>query len=247
MIAPYTIFNTTDDLFVFLATELKRYSECAEIQHISLSGGSTPKGLFRFITRSEFKDSITWPNLHFWWGDERCVSFSDPQSNYGEAKALLFDHVDIPQSNLHIMPVDTFNPLKISNSAAQRYSNEMLEYLPQINNYPKFDWILLGVGEDGHTASLFPNMTNLDTESPTLLVLKPNTNEYRLSLSAHTLRAAKRISYLITGQSKAEVVAEIILKRGQFSSYPAYLIRAESGQTEYLLDTDASSLLINKK
>tara|TARA_R110002167_G_scaffold54096_1_gene154414 strand:- start:1240 stop:1980 length:741 start_codon:yes stop_codon:yes gene_type:complete len=241
--APYTVFQTSDELFFFLASEFERYSHCAEIQHISLSGGSTPKGLFTYIVNSNFKVSIKWSNLHFWWGDERCVGFSDAQSNYGEAKRLLFDHINIPINNLHAMPVDECDTTKAYENASMVYSNEMIKNLAMNGQFPKFDWVLLGVGDDGHTASLFPNVTDLNTERFALLVLKPNTNEYRISLSAKTIRAAKRISYLVTGNSKAKVISDIILEKGDFNTYPAYLVRTESGCTEYLLDQQASSLL----
>lgn len=242
---PYTVFQTTDELFYFLASEFERYSQCSDIQHISLSGGSTPKGLFTFIVNSKFQASIKWSNLHFLWGDERCVDFSNDQSNYGEAKRLLFDHIDIPTNNLHFMAVDACDNTKAYANAAVLYSNEMNKYLVKNAKFPEFDWILLGIGDDGHTASLFPNTDNLDSECLTLLVLKPNTSEYRVSLSASTIRAAKRISYLVTGKSKAKVVAEIISEQDNFNTYPAYLIRAESGATEYLLDRQASSLLVS--
>ena len=242
---PYTVFQTTDDLFFYLASEFERYSQCTEIQHICLSGGSTPKGLFTFIVNTEFKTSIKWSNLHFWWGDERCVDFSDAQSNYGEAERLLFDHISIPQSNLYFMPVDACDTTKAFENAAVLYSNEMRKCLVNNGNLPEFDWVLLGIGDDGHTASLFSNTADLDSDDLTLLVLKPNTSEYRVSLSASTFRAAKRISYLVTGKSKATVVSEIIYETGDFNSYPAYLVRAESGATEYLLDRQASSLLVS--
>ena len=241
----YTVFQNIDDLFFYLASELERYSHCAEIQHISLSGGSTPKGLFTFLVNTKFKSSIKWPNLHFWWGDERCVDFSDEQSNFGEAKRLLFDHITIPENNLHFMPVDALHTIKAYENAAMLYSNELNKYLVMNGQHPEFDWVLLGIGDDGHTASLFPNTVDFDSKGLTLLVLKPNTNEFRISLSATIIRAAKRISYLVTGQSKAQVVSDIIDQKGDFDSYPAFLIRSESGSTEYLLDEQASSLLIS--
>lgn len=243
--ASYTVFQTTDDLYFFLASEFERYSQCFDIQHICLSGGSTPKGLFTFIVNTDFNASIKWSNLHFWWGDERCVDFSDAQSNYGEAKRLLFEHIDIPKKNVHFMPVDGCDNTKAYENAAVLYANEMNKYLVKNGKFPEFDWILLGIGDDGHTASLFPNTGDLDSEALTLLALKPTTSEYRVSLSASTIRAAKRISYLVTGKSKAKVVSEIIYEKGDFNIYPAYLIRAESGATEYLLDVQASSLLVS--
>jgi 6-phosphogluconolactonase len=156
----HVIFKTKEALFFFLANELQRYSEFEVTQHISLSGGSTPKGLFSYITSSQFKQSIQWQNLHFWWGDERCVEFKDEQSNYGEAKRLLFDHIDIPKRNVHVIPLDLFNTIEDYQLVAESYASKMKQVISIINEYPVYDWILLGVGEDGHTASLFPFETD---------------------------------------------------------------------------------------
>jgi 6-phosphogluconolactonase len=239
----YTIFKTKEALFFFLANELQRYSELEVTQHISLSGGSTPKGLFSYITSTQFKNSIQWHNLHFWWGDERCVEFKELQSNYGEARRLLFDHIEIPKRNIHFIPLDLVNTIEDYQIVSESYSSKMKQEMPIINEYPVYDWILLGVGEDGHTASLFPNETDLDTSDITLCVLKPITNEFRISLSANAIRSAKRITYLATGRSKARVISDILKQEGGYHDYPAYLIQSEQGITEYLLDSDASNLL----
>ena len=159
-------------------------------QHICLSGGSTPKGLFAYILAHDYMHTIQWHNLHFWWGDERCVPSDSSQSNYGEAMRLLFSHIDIKAANIHsINIVEGKDKISLKN-----FSDEMYALLPQKNNYPSFDWVFLGLGDDGHTASLFPNVSNLDAQESAVLVLKPDTDEYRISLSANTLRAAKRDS-----------------------------------------------------
>ena len=129
------------------------------------------------------------------------------------------------------MQVNGSDTTKAFENAAVLYSNEMNKYLVKNGIFPEFDWILLCIGDDGHTASLFPNTDDLDSEDFTLLVLKPNTSEYRVSFSATTIHATKRISYLVTGRSKAKVVAEIISEHGHCNIYPADLIRAESGTT----------------
>ena len=240
----HTVFTTKEALFSFLADELQRYSELEVEQHISLSGGSTPKGLFAYITSTEFKNSIRWQNLHFWWGDERCVEFKDEQSNYGEAKRLLFDHIEIPKRNIHFIPLDLINTIEDYQLVSASYASKMKQEMPLINEYPVYDWILLGIGEDGHTASLFPNETDLETSDATLCVLKPITNEFRISLSANTIRSAKRITYLATGLSKAHVISEILKKEGHYNDYPAFLIQSAQGKTEYLLDSEAGNLVV---
>ncbi len=243
----HTVFNSQEDLFLYLATELERYSKQATEQHISLSGGSTPKGLFSFICSTHFKKEISWSNLHFWWGDERCVKFNDSESNYGEAKRLLFDHIDIPKNNIHYIPLDLTNSIEDYQLAAETYASDMKQNIPLHKNFPVYDWILLGVGEDGHTASLFPNEADLASHQITLCVKKPTTGEFRVSISANTIRSAKRVSYLVTGMSKAQVIAEILNEVGRYNDYPAYLIKSDQGNTEYLLDSEASHLLSSSK
>lgn len=240
----YTVFDSTLALFAFIADELKQYSLMPNEQHICLSGGSTPKGLFAYILANDYVHTINWNQLHFWWGDERCVSEDDEQSNYGEAKRLFFNYIDIKKSHIHPITI-TKNDLEKNSfeSSLERFMREMNECLPQDSLLPVFDWILLGVGDDGHTASLFPDTLNLELQSPALLVLKPETSECRVSLSAKTIRTAKRISYLVAGESKANVMQQIITKRTEAESYPAALISSECGQTNYLLDEQAGSFL----
>ena len=96
----YCVFKTADAVVESLAKTMKDLSEEAKPVHISLSGGSTPKLLFKVLSQAPYKESITWSNLHFWWGDERCVEPTDPESNFGEVNELLFSHIDIPQVNL---------------------------------------------------------------------------------------------------------------------------------------------------
>jgi 6-phosphogluconolactonase len=241
--AAFTVFKETDEIFLYLATELERYSREPNKQHISLSGGSTPKGLFNFIVNSKFKDCINWSNLHFWWGDERCVEFSDEKSNYGEAKRLLFDHVAIPDVNVHFIPLDLINTIEDYHLVAEDYATKMKLEICIENDFPIYDWVLLGVGEDGHTASLFPGEFNLDDDQIACCVLKPLTNEFRITISAKTIQSSKRITYLVTGRSKAKIMSEILHENGHFKSYPAFLIQSIKGRTEYLLDKDAAYLL----
>ena len=240
----YTVFDSKLALFSFIAGELKQYSLMPNEQHICLSGGSTPKALFAYILANDFVHSIQWNKLHFWWGDERCVSEKDEQSNYGEAMRLFFNYIDIKKSNIHPISISK-NDLEKDNfeSSLERFTREMNVCLPQDSNLPIFDWILLGVGDDGHTASLFPDTLNLELKSPALLVLKPETSEFRISLSAKTISTAKRISYLVTGESKADVIQQILTKQTEAEMYPAALISSECGQTNYLLDEQAGSLL----
>lgn len=250
------VYDSPEMLYDFIASELKRYSEMPLPQHICLSGGSTPKALFKFIVEQPYRTSIHWNNLHFWWGDERCVPVESPESNYGQAKLLLFDHINIPEKNVHpiLKLQDTDQQAVLSEDICQKILanfiselNSLLEGRSPLHDvfaYPRFDWVLLGVGEDGHTASLFPSDFNAEEKASALLVVKPGTSEYRISLSARCIRAARRVSYLATGKAKAHVLAEIFSHAVSAQTYPAALIRSASGETDYYLDRNAAEILI---
>lgn len=228
----YKIFTTTTDLLTEMSKELQQLGNSKNKVNISLSGGSTPKKWFELLAK-EFADKINWQNLHFWWGDERMVEASDAESNFGQAKTILFDKVDIPSENLH--------PIRGENDPYEeltRFSTELQENVPNL----EFDWIILGVGEDGHTASLFPKQTYYDTQEFVILAKHPETGQLRISKSALLLSKAKKISYLVTGESKAGIVAEIILKLSR-NDYPAEKIHSTNGATEWLLDEDSARTL----
>ncbi len=235
----HKIFASANEVVKSLADEIKTYSEQDRPVHISLSGGSTPKMLFMLLAQPEYASSITWSNLHFWWGDERCVAPDDPESNYGEANALLFSHIDIPAENIHrILGEDD------PETEAQRFSNEMMSTIPMENGVPVFDWILLGVGGDGHTASLFPNQTDYAEPKLGITASHPDSGQIRVSKSAKVLQAAKRISYLVLGAGKADIVHEIHSTPATELPYPAAKIQSAQGETQWYLDADAATRIV---
>ncbi|MCG6507306.1 6-phosphogluconolactonase, partial [Vibrio parahaemolyticus] len=148
--------------------------------------------------------------------DERCVAPDDAESNYGEANALLFSQIDIPAGNIHRILGEN-EP----QAEAQRFAQEMADVIPSENGTPVFDWILLGVGADGHTASLFPGKTNYDDENLSVVASHPESGQLRVSKTAKVLEAAKRISYLVLGAGKAEIVYEIHTTPAEDLPYPA--------------------------
>ena len=229
------IFETRDELAESIASDLLALSLNDDRMHIALSGGSTPKHIFDYIAQSHFATRIKWANLHFWWGDERCVSPADPESNYGEAMRLLFSKILIPLDNLHPIHGE-LTPEK----AAIEFKDEMASCLPtrffENATRPIYDWVLLGIGEDGHTASLFPGHADFTERESAVVASHPDTKQMRISLSAGTIRAARRVSYLAVGESKAQVLEEILTNEMCTLDYPAARIRSESGITEWYLD-----------
>lgn len=231
----YIKFDSAQSAVEKIAQEFVTYSQKGGIVHISLSGGSTPKLLFRTLA-SDYADKVNWNNLHFWWGDERCVAPDDEESNYGEAQRLLFDNITIPAQNLHRIRGENDPEQEV-----KRFADEIKAHVPCVDGMPQFDWIILGMGTDGHTASLFPLQADFETSELAIIAKQPQTQQWRVSKSAPLLQNAKRITYLVTGASKADLVHEIKQSKNESAlPYPAARIKAKHGITEWYLDADAA-------
>lgn len=234
----YHVFDTPDQVVQSLAETMRNLSLEQRPVHISLSGGSTPKLLFKMLASEPFVETIEWRNLHFWWGDERCVAPTDKESNFGEADSLLFQHISIPAENIHRILGEN-EP----EGEAARFAQEMEQVIVKENKLPAFDWILLGMGTDGHTASLFPNQTNFDDPSIAIVATHPESGQVRVSKSARLIENAKRITYLVLGKNKAGVLKQIQQSSPEAMSYPAARVQSTNGITEWFLDLQAASLL----
>lgn len=230
----YITFSTAQQAVEKIAQEFVLYSQLNHPVHISLSGGSTPKLLFKVLAQSPFKTEIQWHNLHFWWGDDRMVLPTDPESNYGEVQKLLFDHIQIPHENIHRIRGE--QPVE---QELVRFSKELTACVPNL----VFDWIILGMGNDGHTASLFPYQTDFNDPNLAVIAKHPESGQIRISKTAKLLEQAKRITYLVTGAAKAGVLKEIRERAEETLPYPAARIKAKNGVTEWYLDREAAKLL----
>lgn len=228
------IFPTAQHVVEKIAQEFLLYSQFNRPVHISLSGGSTPKLLFKTLAQAPYNTEIQWQSLHFWWGDDRMVLPTDPESNYGEVQKLLFDHIQIPSENIHRIRGE-----ENVESELARFSQELTACVPNL----AFDWIILGMGGDGHTASLFPHQTNFDDPNVAVIAKHPETGRIRISKTVKLLEQAKRITYLVTGAGKAEILKEINDTPAEQLPYPAARIKARNGITEWYLDADAAKLL----
>ncbi len=203
---------------------------------VALSGGSTPKRLFE-LWAEQYASSIDWARLHFFWGDERCVAPDDAESNYGVAKALLFDHITIPETNIHRIRGEA-SP----SDEAARYEQEIVEFAESIDGVAQFDLIILGMGDDGHTASIFPHQIEF-LKSPRVceVATHPQSGQQRITLTGPVINAAKKINFLVTGASKAEVLADVIGQTGAFETYPASAITGD--KVCFYLDEPAAAKL----
>lgn len=237
----YKIFPTAQAVVEQIAREFKRYSQLGKAVHISLSGGSTPKLLFQTLAKAPYKKGIQWQNLHFWWGDDRMVEPSDVESNYGEVQRLLFDHIVIPAENIHRI-YGELSPQQ----ALEKFKQDLQQIEDKQNGMPVFDWIILGMGADGHTASLFPKETDFDDPHWAIIARHPQSGQYRISKTAALIENAKRVTYLVTGAAKAEILKEIDTTPAEDLPYPAARIKAKYGITEWYLDQDAAQLLSKK-
>lgn len=228
------IFDDAHRAVEKIAQEFLAYSLENHPVHISLSGGSTPKLLFKTLAKAPYNTEIQWQNLHFWWGDDRMVLPTDPESNYGEVQKLLFDYIQIPTENIHRIRGE--EPVEME---LKRFQQELSAVVPE----QVFDWIILGMGTDGHTASLFPHQTNFDDPNLAVIAKHPETGQIRISKTAKLIEQAKRVTYLVTGASKAEILKEIQTIPAENLPYPAAKIKAKNGVTEWYLDKDAAKLL----
>jgi len=201
------------------ARYLQKQISTSDVFHIALSGGSTPKALFEYIAKNYARE-IDWQKVHLYWGDERCVSPSHEESNYGMTELKLLRHINIPFVNVHRV-LGTRNPAE----EAKRYGEEIVWNLPLKNGLPIFDMVLLGMGGDGHTASIFPHQMELLTTDKTCAVaIHPESGQKRITLTGKVINNAKEIHFLVTGASKTKVVKEIFDKTGDYEKYPASFI-----------------------
>ncbi|WP_323756455.1 6-phosphogluconolactonase [Roseivirga sp.] len=206
--------------------------------NIALSGGSTPKLLFEVLAQ-KYLDKIEWTKFHFYWGDERCVLTTSGESNFGMTYEYLFQHIEIPEENIHRVLGEN-NPEK----EATRYGKLITENLPSINGLPQFDLVILGLGEDGHTASIFPHQMGLLTSKEVCAVAEhPTSGQKRITLTGSVINNAKEVCFVVVGEAKAEKVNEILNITGHCELYPAAYIKPTHGELIWFLDKAASGKL----
>ena len=204
--------------------------------NIALSGGSTPKDIFEYLA-AHHQNTIGWHKVKFFWGDERCVPPTDSESNYKMAYEALLSRLQIPASNIFRIRGEN-DP----QNEATEYSEIVKKQLPQINKIPKFDLIMLGLGEDGHTASIFPNQKSLlESDKIYATAVHPETGQKRITLTGKVINNASTIVFIVTGNNKAQVVDEIINQKDNYKNYPASFILPHNGELYWLLDKSAAS------
>jgi 6-phosphogluconolactonase len=208
--------------------------------NIALSGGNTPKLMFEVLAR-DYKNKIDWLEVNLFWVDERCVPPNDKESNFGMTEKILLRNISIPEENVHRI-FGNYEPEK----EVYRYSQDLKKYLKLRNGFPEFDLILLGVGDDGHTASIFPNqMALLNSNDVCAVAIHPSTGQKRITLTGEAINNADRIYFLVMGKNKEEVIKKILEKKDDYLKYPAANIKPDEGEVEWYLDKEAAGLLIS--
>jgi 6-phosphogluconolactonase len=204
---------------------------------LALSGGSTPNELYKLLATEEYKKRMPWKKTIIFWGDERCVGLDDKLNNAYVAKSLLLDKIDILATNLHITPVN-LPPAE----AAKKYEQDLKDFFK--NKAPKFDLIFLGLGENAHTASLFPGTDVLHEKDRWVKeVYVEEQKMYRVTMTEPVLNQAHNIIFLVTGKAKAEVLHTIFNSAYQPEKYPAQLIKPADGNLYWYVDEAAATQL----
>ena len=204
---------------------------------VALSGGSTPRVTYALLAAEDFAAPVDWSRVHVFWGDECCVPPDHPDSNYRMAKETLLDHVSLPASNVHRIQGE-MEP----EAAAQAYAAELRAFFG--TQWPAFDLALLGMGNDGHTASLFPGSAALRERMRAVVAVTADYEDrpaHRVTLTAPAINAARQVLFLVAGAAKAETLQAVL--EGPAERFPAQLVRPTSGQLVWLVDRAAASRL----
>ncbi len=204
---------------------------------LALAGGTTPSEVYASVVQKAAPAQIPWDGVHLFWGDERCVPPDHPDSNYRMVHESLLRHVPIPEHNVHRI----MGELKPA-AAAERYSQEIADTIP--GESPAFDVVLLGMGYDGHTASLFPGSTALDVfDDDVAAVFVKKHDAWRVTLTYPILNRSEHVLFLVAGASKAAMVERINNLEAPTRDYPASLVNPSSGDVRWMMDRAATALI----
>ena len=210
----------SDKLAQWVADVISTSLKNQEFFSLVLSGGETPKLLYKKLVSDEFKNKINWKRIHIFWGDERVVPFTDERSNAGMAYQLLIDHIDIPASQVHIIRTD-IEP----NFAVDEYSKLLHTHFE--NTFQSFDLVLLGMGDDGHTLSLFPDSPIIEEHTNWVnAVFSKKQSMYRITLMPLLINRAAKIAFMVEGDNKAKVLKEVLEGKYNPVKLPAQIIKS---------------------
>jgi 6-phosphogluconolactonase len=230
------IYDTKALVASSFAAYLEKWLRENEQAHIALSGGSTPKILFEELTNPG-KYDIDWEKVHLYWGDERCVPPTDEQSNFKMTLDYLLSHIQIPEGNVHRIKGE-----EDPETEALRYGSLLDRFLPEAQGVPIFDMVILGMGEDGHTASIFPHEIDLwHSDRNCEVATHPDSGQRRITITGKVINHSRVVTFLVTGKGKADKISDILGQKGNYKQYPAALVEPVKGSLIWFLDGEAAS------
>jgi 6-phosphogluconolactonase len=239
------LWQAAADAIAAIIRETLDRSDCCAV---ALSGGTTPQEVYRTLARRARASEVQWPRVHLFWGDERCVPPNHSDSNYAMVKKALLDHISIPEENVHRIAGE-WAPEK----AARRYDRELRDFFREAPDSPvssppkgsrRFDLILLGLGEDGHTASLFPRSQALEEERHWAVAVEaPAPGSGRVTLTLPVINSAAEVLFLVSGSNKAAVLRAVLEPEGSEEELPAQRVRPEQGRLRWMVDAEAAARL----
>jgi len=258
MADPVTVLETPEALaervaadFVTLVTQTLAGQERFSV---ALAGGQTPKQFYERLAKEPYKSSIPWSKIWFFWGDERCVPPDHPDSNYRMTNETLLSRVPVPRENVFRIPAELPDPER----AAQEYAATLTRFFfggssanqtgtAPLSNVPRFHLVFLGLGPDGHTASLFPHTTALQAGDQIAVAnYVEKIKAHRITLTAATINNARNVTFLAAGEDKAETLKNVLERSYQPDLYPSQLIRPRNGTLLWMVDEAAARLLADQ-
>ncbi|MBP8959101.1 MAG: 6-phosphogluconolactonase [Bacteroidales bacterium] len=231
------LYEMSQEVAADLSRQVNDFSRIKRRLSVAFSGGNTPRQFFS-VLGNDYRTNTLWKYVDFFWSDEKCVPPDDPESNYRAVREAFLDKADIEEKNIHRIFGEN-NPWE----EAERYSGEIRRLTSEMFGLPVFDIIYLGLGEDGHVASIFPENNHLFNSVRICEVSEhPATRQKRITLTVPVINNAKKVIFIISGRNKAEIVSEILENQDSTDS-PASKIKPLFGTLYWYLDLDSASLL----
>ena len=239
------IFSSIEEFEQKSAEEIAHLLQAAirdrGVCHVVLSGGDTPKGIYRRLGTDPFKHLVDWSRVHVFFSDERCVSPDDPQSNYGMVQRELTTHVGIAPSHIHRIQTEAG-----AEKAAMEYEEVLRTALGP--GQRRFDVVLLGIGSDGHTASLFPSTDAIDEDQRWVrAVYVPRLSSWRVTLTFPAINSGREVFIFASGESKAAIVEQALTAQAPTKEIPVTLVHPRDGLLRWRLEKQAASKLTSLK
>lgn len=237
-----SLFEATAERFEAAAAAAIR--QCGRFQ-LALAGGDTPRGLYALLASQRHRARVDWSRVHVFWGDERCVEPQDPASNQRMARETLLDHVPVPASHVHAI-----HGADDPTAAAREYERALREAFatpvgpPRSAPGARFDLVILGLGEDGHTASLFAGSPAIhEAERWVLATWIAKLSAWRITLTPLVINAAREVIFLVSGRAKAAALRRVLRGPCEPNQLPSQVIQPRDGELRWLVDADAASCL----